>query len=316
MNRPRKRTKCAYNEIGRKGRMEGGKEGRLGRAFHAIRNTLHVSRFTFHVSRFTFRTYLEFARKAFQKKMQYRVANLAGLFTNFFFAAVRIFVFTAFYEAQTEPQPLNLNEVVTYVCLTQAFLMVMPLWSRPEITETIKDGSVALQLVKPVDFHGYWLADEVGKAIYYVMMRAVPTFALSKILFNMWIPLEPTIIASFVVSMGLAIAMTAAMNIAVFATVFWTLDATGIQGFTAAIVLFFSGFLVPIALWPEWLQQVAGWMPFEGLVHLPFSIYLGKLTGSAVWVAFGKQLFWVLVFIGLGRLILYRGFSRLFVQGG
>jgi ABC-2 type transport system permease protein len=266
---------------------------------------------------FMFRTYLEFARKAFQKKMQYRVANLAGLFTNFFFAAVRIFVFTAFYEAQTEPQPLNLNEVVTYVCLTQAFLMVMPLfWGRNEITEAIKDGSVALQLVKPVDFQGYWFADEIGKAIYYVMMRAIPTFVLAKMLFNMWIPLDLTIILPFVVSMGLAIVMTAVINIAVFATVFWTLDATGIQGFGSTIVIFFSGFLVPIALWPEWLQQVAGWMPFEGVVHLPFSIYLGKLTGAAVWVVFGKQLFWVLVFIGLGRLILHRGFARLVVQGG
>ncbi len=262
------------------------------------------------------RVYLEFAKKSFQKRMQYRIANLAGLLTNFFFATVRILVFTAFYAAQTEPMPLDLNEVITYVCLTQAFLMVMPLWGRAEIAETIKDGSVAMQLAKPVDFHGYWFADECGKSIYYVIMRAIPTFVLARFLFDMWIPLDLTVIILFLFSITLAIVLGAAINITAFGTVFWTLDATGIVGFAFTLSTFFSGFLVPIALWPEWLQQIAAWLPFEGLVHLPFSIYLGKLTGGAALTAIFKQSLWVLIFVSLGRLILRRGFSHLVIQGG
>ena len=41
--------------------------------------------------------YVAFAMKSFQKQMQYRVANLAGLTTNFFFLLVQIFVYSAFY---------------------------------------------------------------------------------------------------------------------------------------------------------------------------------------------------------------------------
>jgi ABC-2 type transport system permease protein len=268
-------------------------------------------------SRFRLRVYLEFSKKSFQKRMQYRVANLAGLTTNFFFAAVRIFVFAAFYEAQTTPQPLNLNEVTTYVCLTQAFLMVMPLfWGRSEITESIKDGSVALQLCKPIDFYGYWFADEVGKSVYYIIMRGVPTFALSKILFDIWIPLDPALIVSFIASIALTVALSAALTIAVLGTVFWTLDATGIAGFVSTLVMFFSGFLVPISLWPEWLQSVAAWLPFEGVAHLPFSIYLGKISGAEVFTTLAKQMMWFFVFFGAGRLVLRFGFSRVVVQGG
>ena len=43
------------------------------------------------------RVYLAFARTSFQMRMQYRVANLAGLTTNFFFLVVQIFVYTGFY---------------------------------------------------------------------------------------------------------------------------------------------------------------------------------------------------------------------------
>ena len=76
----------------------------------------------------TFQAYLAFAKKSFQRQMQYRVANLAGLTTNFFFLLVHIFVYTAFYAARTGPQPFNLNEIITYFVLCQVSFMLMPFW--------------------------------------------------------------------------------------------------------------------------------------------------------------------------------------------
>lgn len=265
----------------------------------------------------TFQVYLAFAQKSFQKRMQYRIANLAGLTTNFFFLLVQIFVYTAFYASRTGPQPLNLNEVITYFVLCQAFLMLMPLWGgSAEIADTIKDGSVALQLTKPVDFQTYWFADECGRASYYLLMRSLPTFLLSSLFFKPAIPQQAVIFVSFTASMLLAISLSAMITIATYSTAFWSLDATGINQIAMSVVTFFSGMLVPIALWPEWLAHIPRWLPFEGLLDVPFSIYLGKITGVHVWIAIGKQAMWNLFFIGLGRVLLNRGFSRLVIQGG
>ena len=261
--------------------------------------------------------YLAFIKKSFQRRMQYRVANLAGLTTNFFFLLVHIFVYTAFYAARTVPQPLNLNEIITYFVLCQVCLMLMPIWgAQSEITNAIKDGSVALQLTKPVDFQAYWFADECGKACYYLLMRGFPTFLISILFFKVTIPQQPIVLVAFTVSMMLAIFMSNAITITIFSSGFWTLDTTGISGMSGSIIILFSGMLVPIALWPEWLAHIAGWLPFEGLIDIPFSIYLGKITGIEVWIAIGKQIGWNLFFIGLGRFLLTRGFSRLVIQGG
>ena len=265
----------------------------------------------------TFHVYLAFAGKSFQRRMQYRVANLAGLTTNFFFLLVHIFVYTAFYAARTEPQPLNLNEIITYFVLCQVFFMLMPFWgARSEVTSAIKDGSVALQLTKPVDFHTYWLADECGRACYYLLMRGLPTFLISILFFEVAIPNQPTVLMAFIVSMTLATLMSAAITITIFSSAFWTLDTTGISGLSYSIITLFSGMLVPIALWPEWLAHTAAWLPFSGLIDVPFSIYLSKITGAEVWTAIGKQMVWTLFFIGVGRVLLSRGFSRLVIQGG
>lgn len=265
----------------------------------------------------TFHVYLAFARTAFQQRMQYRVANLAGLTTNFFFLLVQIFVYTAFYAVYTGPQPLNLDEIITYFVLCQVFFMLMPFWgTRSEVTRAIKSGDVVLQLTKPVDFQAYWFADECGRAYYYLFMRGLPTFLISLLFLKVAIPRHPSVLMAFTVSMTLSIFMSAAITITIFSSAFWTLDTTGISGMSYSIITLFSGMLVPIALWPEWLAHIAGWLPFEGLIDIPFSIYLGKITGIGVWVAISKQMAWSLFFIGFGRFLLTRGFSRLVIQGG
>lgn len=264
-----------------------------------------------------FHVYLAFATKSFQKRMQYRVANLAGLTTNFFFLLVQIFVYTAFYAARTGPLPLNLDEIITYFVLCQVFFMLMPFWgTRSEVTAAIKSGDVVLQLTKPVDFQAYWFADECGRAYYYLLMRGLPTFLISILFFEVVIPQQPTVLMAFAISMTLSIFMSAAITITIFSTGFWTLDTSGISGMSYAIITLFSGMLVPIVLWPEWLAHVARWIPFEGLIDVPFSIYLGKITGISAWIAISKQMAWTLFFLGLGRLLLTRGFSRLVIQGG
>ena len=265
----------------------------------------------------TFNVYFAFVRKSFQRRMQYRVANLAGLTTNFFFLLVHIFVYTAFYAASTEPQPLSLNEIITYFVLCQVSFMLMPFWgARSEVTQAIKDGSVALQLTKPVDFHAYWFADECGRACYFLLMRGCPTFLISILFFEVTIPQQFTVFMAFAVSMVVAIFMSTAITITIFSSAFWTLDTSGISGMSGSVIMLFSGMLVPIALWPEWLAHIAEWLPFAGLIDVPFSIYLGKITGVAIWMAIGKQMMWYLIFIALGRFFLHRGFSRLVIQGG
>ena len=150
------------------------------------------------------RPYLEFAKRSFQKRMQYRVANLAGLTTNFFFAAVRILVFSAFYAHHASPEPLSLQEVITYICLTQAFIMAIPAWGLPDVAQTIRTGEVALQLTKPVDFQFYWFADELGRSFYYVVMRALPTLVLARFLFGMTFPADLGTAMFFLCSITLA----------------------------------------------------------------------------------------------------------------
>jgi len=77
-----------------------------------------------------------------------------------------------------------------------------------------------------------------------------------------------------------------------------------------------NGTYFPLALWPDVMQRLLVFQPFAGLMDIPFRLYLGMLApADALW-AIGLQIFWVVVFIAVGRLLLNRRVSQLIVQGG
>ncbi len=62
--------------------------------------------------------------------MQYRVAALAGIATQFFWGFMFIMVYEAFYDNAVQAPPIALDQLVSYIWLQQAFLAFIALWYR------------------------------------------------------------------------------------------------------------------------------------------------------------------------------------------
>ena len=57
-------------------------------------------------------------------------------------------------------------------------------------------------------------------------------------------------------------------------------------------------------------------MPFSSMNYTPVMIYLGKTQGMDLLYALLTQLFWILFFYGLSKLIWKATINQLTVQGG
>lgn len=79
---------------------------------------------------------------------------------------------------------------------------------------------------------------------------------------------------------------------------------------------FFSGQMVPLWYFPAFLAQVAALLPFQAVIGIPVSIYIGRLSIPDAIGAIGVQAGWAAVLLGLGRLVWQRAYIRLTVQGG
>ena len=96
----------------------------------------------------------------------------------------------------------------------------------------------------------------------------------------------------------------------------WTISGEGIYRLASPLIFFFSGIVIPLPMFPDWMQGALAVLPFRGLMDTPFRIYLGILFGRMAVVALLHQLVWTVGLVLLGRFVLGRGVRRLVVQGG
>ena len=97
---------------------------------------------------------------------------------------------------------------------------------------------------------------------------------------------------------------------------FWTPNAKGFNRFAFIFAMFFSGFLMPLRLYPEWIQTLALWTPFPHMLNTVIEIYLGLLQGPALYQALPSPLIWVIILVVLAQVLLKTAVRRLVILGG
>ena len=70
--------------------------------------------------------YFSFFRLRFAMGLQYRIAALAGISTQFFWGLMEIMIFRAFYQTDASAFPMTLSATTSYIWLQQAFLAFIP----------------------------------------------------------------------------------------------------------------------------------------------------------------------------------------------
>jgi len=261
------------------------------------------------------RLYFEVARRSFQRHLTYRVATLAGLFTNAVFGIFFSSVYRAFYQdgERGVVADFTLPEILTFVWIGQSLLMLVYLWNWWEVADSIRTGDVVSDLMKPMDFQLYWLSRDLGRASCHWLTRFVPTFAMGALLFDLAWPGTISTWLAFFISVNLAILVSFGWRFLLNLSAFWLLDVRGINTIAVLVLNFFSGLLVPIAFFPGWLRTVAEWLPFRAIVMVPVEVFLGQRTPQSALLI---QAFWVVALWLLGQVVLNAAVRKLVVQGG
>jgi len=248
--------------------------------------------------------------------LQYRAAALAGIGTQIFWGLIRVMIFEAFYRSTTAPQPMKLEDVITYVWLGQALLALLPWNSDQEIRGMIRSGTVAYELLRPVDLFNLWYSRSVATRTAPTLLRSIPIFVLAMLYFGMRFPPSAASGGAWALATLGAIVLGCAISTLINISLMWTISGEGVSRLIPAMVMIFSGMLIPLPLFPNWAQSILAFLPFAGLVDTPFRLYMGEIPPSHVFMVLAHQLGWTLALIAIGRFVLSRGIRVLVVQGG
>lgn len=262
------------------------------------------------------RAYRAILSARFRTLLQYRAAAIAGFATQLFWGYIRVMIFEAFYRSTTAPQPLSLAQMVTYIWLGQALLALLPWGVDSDVRTMIRTGTVAYEMLRPVDLYGLWYTRAIAARAAPTLLRAVPMFLVAGLFFGLQPPPTFACAAGWALSTLGALLLSSAIATLVTLSLLWTISGEGVARLAPMLVNFFSGMIVPLPLFPGWAQSVLNFLPFRGLVDVPFRVYLGHIPPAELGAVLAHQLLWTLALVALGRAILFRGTRRLVVQGG
>lgn len=248
--------------------------------------------------------------------MTYRAAALAGLLTNVVFGLLRAAVLLALYGERRAVAGMSTQDAVTYVALTQAVIAYLSIFGWYDLMNSVHSGEIATDLLKPMNLYTFWLARDLGRAATALLWRAIPIVACYSLLFDMTYPTNVGQGAALIVAMVLSWLVSFSWYFLVNLTAFWTPYAAGIGRFGFVIIWFFSGFLMPLRFYPDWLNRLASLTPFPHMLNTVIEIYLGAVGPGQVLPALLLQALWALGLIGLGQLLLRVGVRRLVILGG
>jgi len=266
------------------------------------------------------RPYLAIFRIRLIAGMQYRAAAWAGVATQFFWGAIQLLVFRAFYASSSAAAPMSMDQLADLVWLRQAFVALVMLWSMDiELLELIASGNVAYELARPLSLYSFWFSRVLAFRIARTVLRCFPIFIAAFLLPGSWgfhLPPDIQAFVLFVPSLILAAFLASALSMIICLVTFVSLNPSGARLLVGVIGEFLMGAVIPIPFMPPLLQRITALLPFRYISDFPFRVYSGHIAGTEALLGLAAQLFWLLAVIGLGFWGFRASLKRLVIQGG
>lgn len=262
--------------------------------------------------------YISLFRIRFVNGLQYRAAAFAGLVTQFAWGFMEILAFSAFYHADPAASPMEFQHLVSYIWIQQAFLAIFVLWGvNSESVDTIVSGNIAYDLARPMNIYNRWFFEMVANRVSKAVLRCGAILIVAFMLphpFRITLPSNLFQFLMFVVSIPIAMFIATAYCLIDAISTFYTMSRN--NAIFIILANFLAGGYVPIPFFPEPFRKIAEFLPFAAMQNMPLRIYSGNISGKEVIAGIGLQIFWLVILVILGELLMNHSLKRVISQGG
>lgn len=264
------------------------------------------------------RIFGSFARQAFRNTAIYRFDYWLQLVSAFLMMYSVYWIWNILYSEHPGAFGVQLGQMVTYGVIGMALETIFNPGQGPQmyISSQIKSGSIDMDLIKPLDFHLHMLARNFGEILFRFGTIVLPAGLVGFIFLDLQPPTSTLAGILFIISLFLGYLVLFSLNFLLGMVSVLTIDIRSIAWTYNSLVRFFAGQMVPLWLFPGWLEGLADVLPFKCIYFIPLSVYIGKLTGERLWEELLFQATWVVVLIVLCRWVWGSVHSKIVVQGG
>ncbi|MBN2798544.1 MAG: ABC-2 family transporter protein [Deltaproteobacteria bacterium] len=199
------------------------------------------------------------------------------------------------------------GEMARYFAATLLVNQLTGVWIVWQLNYEIRTGLLSTQLLRPV--HPLW-----HNAVW--MMTALPIRALVMLPIlgallawrpDLWVRPDPLMLPVFALSVAMAWALAFLVQATFAILSFWLDQSIGLFGVWYSGWALLSGYVAPLALFPDWAQRPLRFSPFRAMLGLPVELLGGFVSPREVGLDLAVQAGWVLGALVLVRVLWRRG---------
>ena len=201
------------------------------------------------------------------------------------------------------------TDFVSYYLMVTLMRRLTGAWIIWDMDSDIRKGTLSPQLLRPIHPLHILLTRVLASKPVQVMLVGPPV-ALAAILLGAQYDLSiPRLMFTGITAFGSLLIEFLAQTI-IGSTAFWITQATALAEAWFLVRALFSGWIIPIDLFPPAISQVLVYLPFRYTLSFPIEIILGRLTPGEIALGLAIQFAWVSIFFLAFRALWRRGLKR------
>lgn len=250
------------------------------------------------------------------------VAYRGRFFLAPFMLAVQVYIYyllwTAVYSGRGSVAGLDVEQTVTYATL--AILLGRIRWtnrmvSKDSLPQRTREGTIVYWFLRPISPGRYYLFRALGD-MGYGAVWALAGYLLVLATGMIGPPVSAAAGAVFLAGLVLGQMILYYLGQLIDVVTFWLVSNTGLTRMYSFVQDLLSGVFVPLWFLPGWLLSTATVLPFAATIHLPVSVYVGRIPLDEAPAQLAYAGGWTLVLAALTRFMWSRAARRVTAQGG
>jgi len=230
---------------------------------------------------------------------------------------------------RAELEGYTLAQMVWYLAMTETVALST---SRIfiEISEKVKAGDLAYTLARPLSYPFFQVANSLGNSAPRFLLNLLTAAAVVGLGMRQGPVLSPSAslginsvegtgslpgLATFLGMAALALLLDAFLAVLIGLLAFWLEEVTPVFWIYQKLLFTVGGLFLPLEMFPEQLQQVARWLPFQFITYAPARAFVAFEPGFVLQAVVG-QVVYIAVLSALVALVWRRAQQRLVVHGG
>ena len=211
---------------------------------------------------------------------------------------------------------VTVDSMLTYIIVSSMLSVLLITNVERRIENSVEKGSVATDMMKPINLFGVYFAEDIGSIIALIFQNLLPIYIVGSLVIKLPAMSDVRDVPFFIISVIESILINWLIAALFGMIAFTAVNIDALIQVKKHLLRLLSGSIIPVWFFPGQVAKVLNSLPFVYIYQLPLSIYIGKGSRAEHLSGMKVQTIWLIILSIVFWLAQSRASRKVMVQGG